>query len=336
MINDLRSTMNEIAREMVAYLTSSEFNREHATEIGERFNDVINGEIQLLREKPQLYILPPGATMEAPKLGGELDDMLMEEWNKFHTLHQDPKRFTIIEASGKDNPLSYLKYDCTLPGLLNGDWTLHYMCLDGVHMPLRLHHYGIHSYFAPKPDKMSEEDITQLTLIFASAFGEDIEDEEEARKGIKIHNKMEQAKEILPLNCLRNDPMAFCDLFGEMEVRPYRLMTDEELNQWCDMARSVMNKRYEVGIQGYGSHMFIEGCFDFNMGLHLKEYDIYPDGSPIELSRISFPVQIKEGDNALGSQMGVIHFFSRGNFVRLEHSSSELEYFNYQKRIESR
>lgn len=144
---------------LIEKLTAPDFSQIHGNAIGEALQPIIDQEAYLALHRPELYVLPVGATVD---ISSGLDSLIAEEvkdaWQKFSTRMQNPDHFSVITAQSRVNPHTWMKFDTTVPLLKEGRATLHLLELGGVHLPLRIAVDKGDATVLLKYDQISDED----------------------------------------------------------------------------------------------------------------------------------------------------------------------------------
>ena len=332
--------------ELIEKLTASDFSRRFGQTIGEILQPIIASESEMVKNRPELYVLPAGATVELPS---GLDPLVAEEaqnaWQKLSSRMQDPYHFSVITAQSRENAHTWMKFDTSIPLLQAGCATLHCLEVDGVHLPLRISLNQGKAMILPKEDQLADEDFTSLVALLVKAFGEEGvegESEEELTESISRKHKQDKAKEFLALNLLANSPQDFSRLVDsrQFSVNPDRLMTKGEASEWLDMAAEVIKANRAgqdvvVGEPNYGSHQRVRAEVNFATGMTVNRVMLNPpDATESSLQTTDFLTSIKDGDRELGFlTCSVSCLRTAGHLhVNFDHGANELFYFKQWKR----
>lgn len=334
---------------LIEGLTVPDFSRRFGEVIGQALQPIISGESEMVKNRPELYVLPEGATVEIPS---GLDPLVAEEaqnaWQKFSTRMQDPYHFSIITAQSTVNPHTWMKFDTSVPLLQAGCATLHCLEVDGVHLPLRISVNRGKAMILPKEAKLNDDTFIDLVASLAIAFGEGdtSETEAELKANISRRHKLDKGRETLSLNLLANSPEEFGKLIDskQFSVNPDRLMTKEEADEWLDMTAEVIKinragQDVVVGEPNYGSHERVRGEVNFATGLTFNRVMLNPpDASESSIQTTDFLTSVQDGDRELGFLVcSVSCLKTTGHLhVNFDHGENELFYFRQwkQRRVE--
>ena len=87
---------------LIKKLTAPDFSREFGGVIGGMLQPIIASESEMVKNRPELYVLPLSATVELPS---GLDPLVAEEaqmaWQKMAARMQDPYHFSVITAQSR-------------------------------------------------------------------------------------------------------------------------------------------------------------------------------------------------------------------------------------------
>lgn len=329
---------------LIEKLTAPDFSRRFGETIGEALQPIIDKEAYLTIYKPELYVLPTGATIDIPS---GLDPLVAEEtqnaWQKFLSRMQDPYHFSVITAQSRVNSHTWMKFDTSVPLLQAGCAILHCLEVDGVHLPLRISVNRGKAMILPKEDQLNDDSYVDLVALLARAFGEGDtgETEAELKAGISRRHKLDLGRETLPLNLFANSPEEFGKLIDskQFSVNPDRLMTKEEATEWLDMTAEVIKvnragQDVVVGEPNYGSHEKVRAEVNFATGLTLNRVMLNPpDESESSIQYTDFLTSVKDGDRELGFLACSISCLkTTGDLhVNFDHGANELFYFRQWK-----
>jgi len=330
---------------LIEELTTPGFSREFGETIGIMLQPIIASESEMVINRPELYVLPSGATVELPS---GLDSLVAEEaqltWKKLSSRMQNPYHFSVITAQSRENAHTWMKFDTSIPLLQAGCATLHCLEIDGVHLPLRISLNQRKAMILPKEDELTDEDFVSLVTHLVKALGEEGAEggsEEELAENISRKHKQDKAKEFLPLNLLVNSPREFSRLINSQQfsVNPDRLMTQEEAGEWLNMAGEIFKANRAgqdvvVGEPNYGSHQRVRAGVNFATGMTVNRVMLNPpDASESSLQTTDFLTSVKDGERELGFLTCSISCLkTTGNLhVDFDHGANELFYFKQWK-----
>jgi len=330
---------------LIKKLTAPDFSREFGGVIGGMLQPIIASESEMVKNRPELYVLPLSATVELPS---GLDPLVAEEaqmaWQKMAARMQDPYHFSVITAQSRENSHTWMKFDTSIPLLQAGCATLHLLEIDGVNLPLRISLNQGKAMVLPKEDQITDKYFVRLVVSLVKAFGEEGgkgETEEELAESVSRKHKQGKAQEFLPLNLLANSPQKFSELVDskQFSVDPDRLMTKEEANEWLNMAAEVIKANrvgqdVVVGEPNYGSHQRVRAEVNFATGMIVNRVMLNsPDASESSLQTTDFLTSVKDVDRELGFlTCSVSCLRTTGELsVNFDHGANELFYFKQWK-----
>lgn len=330
---------------LIEKLTAPDFSKKFGAVIGEAISPIIGAETYSILSRPELYVLPSGATVELPT---GLDHLVAEEaqnaWQELSSRMKDPHHFSTITAHSTTSPHTWMKFDTTIPLLKEGRATLHLLEIDGVHLPLRIAIDKGDAAILPEYDQLSDEDFVRLVSLLVKASGEEAaggEMEEELDENISRQHKQGKAKEFLSLNLLANSPETFSQLVDskQFSINPDRLMTREEASEWLGMANEVIKSNRAgqdvvVGEPNYGSHERVRAEVNFATGLTLNRVMLNPpDASESSVQFTDFLTSVKDGERELGFLACSISCQKTTGHLHIEfdHGALELFYFRQWK-----
>lgn len=330
--------------DLIEKLTAPDFSRRFGEAIGRTLQPIISGESEMVKNRPELYVLPAEATVEIPS---GLDPLVAEEaqnaWQKFSSRMQDPYHFSVITAQSTVNPHTWMKFDTSVPLLEAGCATLHCLEVDGVHLPLRISVNRGKAMILPKEPQLNDDAFIDLVAFLARAFGEGDtgETEAELKANISRRHKLNKGRETLSLNLLANSPEMFSQLVDskQFSINPDRLMTKEEAAEWLGMAAEVIKvnragQDVVVGEPNYGSHQKVRGEVNFATGLTINRVMLNPpDASESSVQFTNFLTSVRDGDRELGFLTCSISCLkTTGDLhVNFDHGANELFYFRQWK-----
>lgn len=330
---------------LIRQCTGHEFSWSVSRRVGQALQPIIAAESAVLRERPELYILPPDATLEVPPtLEGYAQDAIKAEWDKTRKRFQDSDRFTTITADSQKQTHTWMKFDTYLPLLRAQCATLHCLQVDGVHLPLRISVNRGEATILPKTNEIPDDLFVGLVATLSRAFDDEHVDamtDDELKARIAREHAFTEGQEVLPLHLLLNDPDRFCDLIDgrHFSVSPNRLMTEEETAAWSHMAAEVIQATRQgrdvmVGEKGWGSYQRVRGEVNLATGLTLHTNFLHPDDTESSIQTTEFLTPVEVEKRVLGTSVCKLTSIpTHGELrVELDHAATDLHYFNQWKK----
>ncbi|MBF0208461.1 MAG: hypothetical protein HQK53_16405 [Oligoflexia bacterium] len=327
-------------KKQIEHATSGEWGQTNAEVVGSAINGILESEVSLANESPELWSLSKKAELELPGLDEESLRVLSKKWTEFHKRYQDLNRFMNLIANSTENTNTWLKFDANLGLLKQNLWTCYTIYLDGIHVPIKLDRYTFGVQVNPKRELLSEEDMEKLVMALAGGLGEEIGTEEDALSSIRYERRKVNTEESMALNLLISDPHGFSQIFDKekMEITdPDRLMTIEEVADWQNMVQELVKigkKGVIVGRPGFGSYKRFEGIFQFGLGLALKITSLDSAGNGGSSFSINVPAPIHVGQEIQGHVIcSVSHMPSMDKtWAHIGHGNEDLYWYKMAKR----
>lgn len=337
--NGLLARRDELIRRCTEHCFSDEFGEQ----IGHALQPMISNESQIAIRRPELYVLPRGASIEIPTgFNSRVDSEIQVAWQKYYQRMLDPDRFVVITADSKLFSNTWLKFDTSVPLLKAECATLYCLMVDSIHLPLRISVNRGRAMMLPKQELLSDEDFVELTSSLVRVFGgeKDQRSDDELKADMRRRHVLSKGKEILPLQLLASSPEQFFQLIDseQLSVNPDRLMTNEEASDWLNMVMEIkelnsIGHDVVVGEKGYGSYCSFQGEIDLTAGIALNRKDLNSDNIESSIQRKSFLAVVRDGDREIGAVVcDMSYYLPLDSFdVRFTHGENDLFYYRQWK-----